>query len=323
MLNVEMKTILQKVFRHSELESKPPVLVDVGASCRRPAQWKLISPYSICVAFDADTRDFSVSESCGKDYKKLYSLNRLAAEKSANDVEFFLTRSPYCSSSLPPDITALKPWAFRHLFDVVKVVKMPAVDLTSALTEIAVDYIDWYKTDSQGTDLRIFRALPKDTIEKVIVADFEPGIIDAYVGEDKLHSIMTYMDKRPFWISHMQIKGSQRIDQEDLASLNALQRRSIDSFLKMAPGWCEISYLNKFEKDELGLREYLLGWVFSSIKGEHGFALHIAKTGGIKFQDSLFVDLSAFSRKLLSTGYIKFCANTIKRIASMALFEAK
>lgn len=318
-----MQFILQKIFSHPVLIDKPPVLIDIGASGGLPNNWKLIAPYSICMGLDADTRDFSVTESSSMGYKKLYSLNRLVAATSADDVDFFLTRSPYCSSSLRPDNKALQPWAFSRLFDVEKRVKMEAIDLKSALVLSGIEYIDWYKTDSQGTDLRIFAALPTHMTEKIIIAEFEPGIIDAYLGEDKLHQLMGYMDKKPFWVTHMRIKGSQRIYQDDLATLNTLQRRSIGSFLKMAPGWCEIDYINNFENDELGLREHLLGWVFSSIKGEHGFALHLAKTGKVKFSDPLFDELSSFSRKLLSKGYLKLGISAIKKIYHMILGKPK
>ncbi len=61
-----------------------------------------------------------------------------------------------------------------------------------------MDYIDGYKTDSQGTDLRIFNSLPKEIINKILLAEFEPGIIDAYQGEDKLHHLLAHMEKEPF-----------------------------------------------------------------------------------------------------------------------------
>ncbi|MBS4051717.1 MAG: hypothetical protein KGZ69_11000 [Methylomonas sp.] len=312
-----MKSFLSEVFEHPALQNKPPVLIDVGASGALPEQWKLIAPYSICVAFDADTRDFNVTESDSGGYRKLYLLNRLVAAKSAEEVDFYLTRSPYCSSSLHPDNAALKPWAFSGLFEVDRAVAMPAVDLVGALGAIGIDYLDWYKSDSQGTDLRIFKALPASTISKVIAAEFEPGIIDAYLGEDKLHQLMSYMDSESFWITRMRIKGSQRIDQEDLAELNGLQRRYIGSFLKMAPGWCEISYLNKFDTGTMGLREYLLGWVFSSIYQEYGFALHLAKEGKAIFNEPLFDEMEVISKKALTGGYFKLAVRAFDKLVGL------
>lgn len=313
-----MKALLPRIFQHAALRERPPVLVDVGASGALPPQWKAIAPYAIGVAFDADTRDFAVSESAGKGYRKLYSVNRLLAAEAADEVEFYLTRSPHCSSSLRPDTAALAPWAFGPLFEVEKVVKMPAASLQAALAAVGVDSVDWYKTDSQGTDLRIFDALPAATTARVLVAEFEPGIIDAYRGEDKLHALMAYMDRQPFWVTDMKIKGSHRIEQEDLARLGALQRRDIGSFLKTAPGWCEIAYINTFAQPGMGLREYLLGWTFASIKREHGFALHLAQRGRREFGETLFDAMAAASRKSLARGYPGLAMTAVRRLVQAA-----
>ncbi len=316
-----MKSIFKKIMKHPSLLDRPPVLVDIGASGALPRQWKLLAPYSICVAFDADTRDFVAEESTSSGWKKLYSLNRLVAERTTDNVDFYLTKSPHCSSTLQPDADALKPWEFNPLFQVEKTIKMPAVALRTALSKIGVDYIDWYKTDSQGTDLRIFDSLPVPMLEKIIAAEFEPGIIDAYVGEDKLHQLLSYMEKRPFWVSQMNIKGSQRIDRGELPGLKILPGKYVGSFLKTAPGWCEISYMNTLTTAEMSCREYLLAWVFSTVKGEHGFGLHAARNGAIKFQEPLFNELHDISRSALgsASGYIRLGATKLSWIISRCL----
>jgi len=312
-----MASIIHEVMTHSSLLRSPPVLVDIGASGTIHKKWNPIAKYAICIAFDADSRDFEICESENKGWRKLYSMNRLVTSESAEEVDFYLTKSPHCSSSLAPDQKALEPWAFSPLFEVDNIVKLPSVDLQSALLKVDVDYIDGYKTDSQGTDLRIFNSLPKEIINKILLAEFEPGIIDAYQGEDKLHNLLAHMEKEPFWISNMEIKGSQRINNLDLKSLNYFQQRSIESFLKMAPGWCEISYLNKMEQSEMTLREYFLAWVFASLNAEHGFALFVANKGYELFGDKLLLKLQNKSIKELSSGYFHLSFKLLKRIARL------
>ena len=299
--------------KHDALQTNPPVLVDIGASGTIHETWEPIAKYAICIAFDADSRDFEICESEDKGWRKLYSMNRLVASEAAEEMDFYLTHSPHCSSSLAPDKEALKPWAFSPLFEVENIVKLPSVDLQSALLKAGVDYIDGYKTDSQGTDLRIFNSLPTEIIDKMLIAEFEPGIIDAYKGEDKLHHLLAHMEKEPFWISKMEIKGSQRINHLDFKSLNYFQQRGIGSFLKMAPGWCEISFLNKMEIGVLTLREYLLAWVFASLCSEHGFALFVSNRGFELFGDNLLLDLQKESLRKLSEGYFRFGYNLLKR----------
>jgi len=312
-----VRLIIDKIMKHDALQTNPPVLVDIGASGTIHEKWEPIAKYAICIAFDADSRDFEICESEDKGWRKLYSLNRLVASEASEEMDFYLTHSPHCSSSLAPDKEALKPWAFSPLFEVENIVKLPSVDLQSALLKAGVDYIDGYKTDSQGTDLRIFNSLPTEIIHKILIAEFEPGIIDAYQGEDKLHHLLAHMEKEPFWISKMEIKGSQRIDHLDFKSLNYFQQRGIGSFLKMAPGWCEISYLNKMEIGEMTLREYLLAWVFASLSSEHGFALFVAKKGYELFGDKLLLNLQNKSLKELSSGYFHLSFKLLKRIARL------
>ena len=312
-----MRLIIDKIMKHDALQTNPPVLVDIGASGTIHETWEPIAKYAICIAFDADSRDFEICESEDKGWRRLYSLNRLVASEAAEEMDFYLTHSPHCSSSLAPDKEALKPWAFSPLFEVEKIVKLPSVDLQSALLKAGVDYIDGYKTDSQGTDLRIFNSLPTEIIDKILIAEFEPGIIDAYKGEDKLHHLLAHMEKEPFWISKMEIKGSQRINHLDFKSLNYFQQRGIGSFLKMAPGWCEISYLNKMEIGEMTLREYLLAWVFASLSSEHGFALFVSKKGFELFGENLLLILQKESRRKLSEGYFRLGYNYLKRIARL------
>ena len=142
-----MSNIIEKFLTHPTLVTKPPVLVDVGASGDVHRSWRLISKYSTCIAFDADTRDFKVSEQNDKDYRKLFRINRVVSCKSQEDMSFNL-QSLHCSSALEPNNKALEPWAFRDLFYKVNITKIPTITLNEALDQCKVNYIDWYKTDS-------------------------------------------------------------------------------------------------------------------------------------------------------------------------------
>ena len=74
------------------------MLVDIGASEQIHSKWKPIAKYSICLAFDADARDFQFIEKEQSRFKKLYVYNCIAFDKDQSKADFFLTSSPYCSS---------------------------------------------------------------------------------------------------------------------------------------------------------------------------------------------------------------------------------
>jgi hypothetical protein len=54
------------------------------------------------------------------------------------------------------------------------------------------------------------------------------------------------------------------------------------------------------ETREFTCRNYLLAPGFSSMKAEHGFALHVARLGTDKFQEPLLHDLYSISRQCIS-----------------------
>jgi hypothetical protein len=267
----------------------PPVLLDVGASGEIHPKWQKIAKYSICIAFDADDREFGYTVNEAKGYRKLYVFNTLVTNSTTPEADFYLTRSPYCSSLLEPDHASLDRYNFGNLFEITKTVRLKTVHLQHALREIGIDKIDWFKTDSQGTDLRIFASLGEEITNRVLVAEFEPGIIDGYKGEDKLCNLMSFMDNRPFWMNDINICGVQRISKEALVDLS-LRKVQPSLNVRKSPCWAEVSYFNSFgvQACYLDLRDYLLGWIFALIEGQTGFALDIALQGKQRFGEPIF-----------------------------------
>ena len=309
--------LIDEIMNHPELRQKPPVLVDVGASGEVHKKWKKIAPYSICVAYDADTRDFRADE-IESDFKKLFRINRIVSAQSSDSSVFWLTQSPHCSSTLEPDVTALQDWAFAPLFHVLKQVKLPAVTLAESLASCGLDYIDWFKTDSQGTDLRLFASLSDAIRRNVLVAEFEPGILNAYLHEDKLSNLMGYMEGQPLWVQNMIVRGSQRISQQSLRALTPLDRWLISVLLRKSPGWCDITYINNFQllRDR---RHFMLGWVFSTIQQEYGYALDLAEKGWAYFGDSIFRKLKIESLRQLRRRYLSLPGELLKRAINKVL----
>jgi len=202
--------IIDKILSRSEFAENPPVLLDIGASGEIHPKWRRIAPYSVCIAFDADQREMGYTVKKSSGYRKLYVYNSIVAAEEQNETDFYLTRSPFCSSLLQPDQQNLKEWAFGGLFEVERTVRLKTATIPQVLAEIGIGKIDWFKTDSQGTDLRLFNSLGEERINRVLVAEFEPGIIDSYLGEDKLWQLMAYMEKKPFWMVSLEVIGSQR-----------------------------------------------------------------------------------------------------------------
>jgi hypothetical protein len=319
-------TLIPQILSRNEFRERPPVLVDVGASGAIHPKWRAIAPYSVCIAFDADNRQmgYVVREASG--FRKLYVYNRIVTDLPVPETDFFLTRSPYCSSVLKPREDKLRQWEFQNLFVVHDTVRLKAVTLPRVLEEVGVKYVDWFKTDSQGTDLRLFKSLGEVVMDRVIVSEFEPGIIDAYEGEDKLWQVMQFMERRPFWMSEINIKGSKRARNDIIAERHSTGFALRKDRIETAPGWGEVTFIHSFDEgiDGFGIREFLLGWVFAVLERQFGFALEIAVQGKERFNDAIFEEMEAYIvQQLFVTEHFGYAArNTVlqfmRRIANKA-----
>ena len=280
--------IFEKILTTKELMEKPPILLDIGASGTIDPKWKTIAKYSICIAFDADDREMGYIEEESSGYKKLYVYNCIVSDNQNSELDFYLTKSPYCSSLLAPNNKALTDYAFADLFEIENKIKTKSIELNTVFQQLDIDYIDWFKTDSQGTDLRLFLSLKDKLIENILVAEFEPGIIDAYQGEDKLYTIMACLEKKDFWMSAINIQGSQRINPKNIdLCFSNFEKKYLQELHKISPGWGEVTYLKKLDKN-FDKRDLLLFWIFAIIEQQYGFALEIAQQGKNIYSDFIF-----------------------------------
>ncbi len=296
-----MKSLIKTVLELPEFIENPPVLIDVGASGAIHEYWHVLAKYSVCLAFDADDRELRIEEKGNSSFKKLLVFNSLVHPEKEGELDFYLTKSPFCSSALPPDNKSLNNWAFGEKFDVIKTVKLKSISLNSALERANISYIDWFKTDSQGLDLNLFLSLKDNVRKNILLAEFEPGIIDAYKGEDKIFVTLQYMATQPYWLAELRIKGSQRIIREELDNIatNPFKQKLISYSHKSSPGWGEMLYMQEISAME-NRRSLLLGWVFASVTGQHGFGIEIAKKGCSLQNPEIFHSLLKASRKKAS-----------------------
>lgn len=306
--------IIKDILKTTFFRDQPPVLIDIGASNEINQKWKPIAPYSVCIAFDADDREFNVTEETNKQYKKLISFNRIVTSESTEKATFYLTASPYCSSLLMPQTEKLAPWIFSDLFKVERTTTLAAITLENALKKVNINYIDWFKTDTQGTDLRLYSTLPETVSSHVLAAEFEPGIMDAYSGEDKLFQVMHEMHKKEFWLSSMDVKGVQRLKSNYVQELGS---STVKRVIRKSPGWAEVTYLRLPENNNQ--RQLLLLFVFALLEKQYGFALEVTDQAIQKFPDAIFHDCRKAVLKKIKSDRWKIPLIIFKRQAKKIL----
>jgi len=265
-----------------------PVLVDVGASGKSPKIWKPIASLSTYVGFDPDySGQPPVPE--GR-FRRIEILREACvAEATQADVGLYVTKAPYCSSTLAPDVKALSHFLFSDLFSVEETVRVPAISLAAVLERLRLDGVDWLKTDSQGTDLRIFLSLPTQIRNHVMAIDCEPGLIDAYVGEDLFAQTHSQLTLEGFWLSDLSLRGAVRMKTKngrDLEERGIVRKGLLERTIKKSPGWVEARYLRSLDWLEAAggsKRDYVFLSTFAVMDGQLGFALDVSREYGRRF----------------------------------------
>jgi hypothetical protein len=265
----------------SELDIHP-VLMDVGASGTPPEIWDSIAKHSIYVGFDPDLRDIQ-ELSDDRFHRGIIVNEAIASQQESTEVLFYLTKFPYCSSILKPDLKSLSNFIFSDYFVVERETKVRSTTLNAVIERLSLTGVDWLKTDSQGTDFTIFNSLSNEIRSQVLAVDIEPGLIDAYLGEDLFVDAHQGLVKQGFWLSNLNVCGVVRLKKSTLDKLTSLDKdvnlELINFYHKKSPAWCEARYfrtLDGLAQGNFDKRGYVLLWVFSLLDNQFGFATELA-----------------------------------------------
>ena len=188
-----------------------------------------------------------------------------------------------CSSTLKPDAPSLAEYLFAELFVVEREADVPSTTLDAVLDRLGLPGIDWLKTDSQGIDLRLFESLKPDRRAKVLALDLEPGLIDAYLGEDLFVDAHKQLLRTGFWLSNLEVMGTVKMRHATLDRLKRLEAapalHDAVRVLRVSPGWVNSRYLRSLPslaQGDFGKRDYSVLWVFACLDGQYGFACDLA-----------------------------------------------
>lgn len=261
-----------------------PVLIDIGASGGTPRIWQPIRSHSTYIGFDGDTREIHhPQEDEFRHARFVHEVITADPKAGGGKVRFYLTRSPYCSSTLRPNTLVTDNFLSADSFIIEREDEVAASALDEVLERLNLRRIDWMKIDTQGTDLRIYNSLREDVRSHLLAIDLEPGLRGAYMGEDLFSDVHKQLTGEGFWLSNLKVCGLVRMRKTTLDVLSAqdpnLTSETIAKVIRPTPGWTECRYLRSIESlARVGgqKRDYVLLWVFGSIDKQLGFCLDLA-----------------------------------------------
>lgn len=303
-------SLIDRIFAEPELQKSPPVLVDVGAAGGTHPAWRRIARYAIGVGFEPDAREAAALDDAQRQFKRWIFCPGLAVAEppAGGQATLHLTRSPQCSSTLRPRAEVVGEWAFAEFFDVQETRALPAITLREALAAQGVDHVDWLKCDTQGLDLRLFLSLPPEWRARLLAVEFEPGLINAYAGEDQLADVLAAMKTEPFWLAELAVGCTPRGRPGLLAAqLGAGAVRWVRRLGPGAPAWANAKFLRDPAQavDALDRRALLLGWVFATLAAQPAAALAVAEAGTQRLGGELFGEMARSSARQLRWAMVK------------------
>jgi hypothetical protein len=109
-----------------------------------------------------------------------------------------------------------------------------------------------------------------------LAIDIEPGLIDAYVGEDLFVDAHRDLTRSGFWLANLEVKGAVRLRKATPHAFGCENRGDfLERGLKKSPAWCEARYLRTLESiasGDFGKADYVLLWIFALLDNQVGFA---------------------------------------------------
>lgn len=164
-----MNTWLDSIFDDeiAILQELPISIVDIGSSSSPPQNCIDIASISRYIGFDPDLREPQESADFG--FVKHSIIDKAVVCSTQENITFYLTKYPQCSSTLYPNIDEYKNYSVADFFDVIDQLEVPSISLNLVLNQLDLSYIDWLKLDTQGTDYSILRSLNLEVYNKLLL----------------------------------------------------------------------------------------------------------------------------------------------------------
>lgn len=256
-----------------QLKEKQFILFDVGAAGGLFEPWQKIQEDSILVAFEPDARSFSSLKFQLKSFSKVHLIDKIVSNKNGLQT-LYITKGPYCSSTLLPNYKVLSKLSYNELYEVIDKKTVDAVTIDRVCSNLNINYIDWLKLDTQGIDLRIIKSLSSKIFDTILVIDIEPGLYGSYVGEDEFSSIDYYLRSNGFWLASLEISKVIRMN-STLCKKVGLPSH----FMKSNPKWVNARYIREINYppfiEKALTQDYFRLAFFTALEGYYGYCYEI------------------------------------------------
>lgn len=304
------------------------ILVDLGASGDEWETHIMFKQFADVLRFDADQREIKTFHS--PQGRKITTINKAVIDTDDAETTFFLTKFPYCSSTLKPDFDKLKSFTYVDWFELEKEMSIPAIKLGKGLLESSFSRIDWLKLDTQGTELRILASLDENVLRGISACEIEASLYQHYKEADIMPEIHRFMLERNFWIADTVPHWNSRVSKDGYNHILQLIPEKDRKFYQFSRPkqvtTYELFYLKTIEgavKDGYDYKEFLTLLVCHFAIGSYEYCIDILSEMKNRFPEksedlstlSVIVDeqIKAIVRNTKKKYYLEAVFSRVKR----------
>jgi len=152
-------------------ERKPLLVADVGARGGFERHWSLYGDQVVLMGFEADPEECEqLNQQASGSRNRFFPI---ALHQNKGPKTFYVTAYPNSSGFYPPDIQHVLRFPDKVNLVVVKTLEINTVDFDSFVGENGIDYVDFIKLDTEGSELDILKGAIKSLRKSVIGLSIE------------------------------------------------------------------------------------------------------------------------------------------------------
>jgi FkbM family methyltransferase len=268
MLNKNIRQIIEK-------NNLNLVLLDLGASGGTYKPFESLLNYSRLIEVDPDDRDF-INQVSNKE-KRIVVREAIIGSSELESADIYLTSDPHCSSTLRPDFSKLSNYSYADLFEVRRIVSVPATSL-DRLSRKLNTHFDWMKIDTQGSELEILQSMQGPLLDRLICCDAEIGLYSHYINSVSFSKFHDFMTANGFQIANLiRVQSRLRLRKEDVDPFIA--PGGSQSALNRWPTSLELRYIRSVGHDEpLPVKgDFLRLWLIAYSTDNYAYCYFLAR----------------------------------------------
>jgi len=204
---------LEPRFTHHLISSKafneaPLVVVDVGARGGFEKHWDCYGDQVELIGFEADVSECERLNQQAQGRKKHFY--PFALHRDRDKKTFYVTAYPSSSGFYPVDMEFWQRFVGKENLSIIKTLEIDTLDLDTFVTENKIDYVDFIKLDTEGSELDILKGATKTLEKSVLGLSVEVEFSPIHKGQPLFCDVDNFLRKIGFNLFDLEVRRYRR-----------------------------------------------------------------------------------------------------------------